>query len=388
MSTTPKIRWHADPAEVGMDRDTLLEGVAAMQVGCAEGRHGGGQGYVGRGGRPVLEYAVGEAAPGVPMTTDSLVCWFSACKPLTAMALALLYERGELDLDDPVQRYLPDFGHGKESCTLRHVLTHQGGFPHAASHADTLEWGAVLEQVCAHPAEFEPGSKAAYHSTSAWFVLGEVIQRVDGRPLERFLTEELLQPLGMEQTRLTVTAEHHGALQGRLAQVHLGQTDRPNYADQAFVDQFNSASQMALLNPSGGFRGPARELGRFYDWLLDAGVCAGRPLLARHTVELFTACHRWGLPDLTLGGAPLAWGLGFSRHGNADIHRDYSRRSYGHSGMVSTVGWADPEEHLSCVVLTTGLLDPMTNARRLREISGAAVRACGQSLWRQPELRP
>ena len=103
---------------------------------------------------------------------------------------------------------------------------------------------------------------------------------------------------------------------------------------------------------------------------------ATRTLLDRRTVELFTACHRWNMPDSTLMGAPLAWGLGFGLHGNADIHRAASRRVFGHSGMVSSVGLADPVNGLTCVVITSGLLDPMTNARRLRDATGAAYEAC------------
>ena len=95
----------------------------------------------------------------------------------------------------------------------------------------------------------------------------------------------------------------------------------------------------------------------------------------RRTVDLFTACHRWGMPDRTLMGAPLAWGLGFGLHGNADIHRDYSRRVFSHSGMVSTVALGDPDCGIACAVVTTGLLDPITNARRLREVTGTAIRA-------------
>ena len=100
-------------------------------------------------------------------------------------------------------------------------------------------------------------------------------------------------------------------------------------------------------------------------------------LLRRETVELFTACHRWGLPDLTLGNAPLAWGLGFGLHGNSDLPTSASRRVFCHSGMVSSVAMGDPDRHLACVVITTGLLDPMGNARRLRAVTGAVVRACG-----------
>ena len=93
-------------------------------------------------------------------------------------------------------------------------------------------------------------------------------------------------------------------------------------------------------------------------------------------MDVFTACHRWGMQDHTLYKAPLAWGLGMQLHGNTDIHKAASRRVYGHSGMVSSVGFADPVSGLVCIIVTTGLLDAMGNARRLREVNGPALESC------------
>jgi CubicO group peptidase (beta-lactamase class C family) len=371
-----EVRWHLAPAELGLDRAVLEEGLALLAQGVREGRHAGAQVAVSRHGRLVLEYALGEAAPGRPLSPDHLTAWFSACKPATALAIALLLDRGALGLDDPVRRHLPDFGAGKERCTLRHVLTHQGGFAGALDASEQLGWEETLARISAYPAEYEPGSRAGYHSTSGWYVLGEVVRRVDGRPIERFLAEELFAPLEMTESRLGIPLAAQPALEPRLARVQLGRTERAHFADAAFVAQFNGAAEIARVNPSGGLRGPARELVRLYELLLAGGSWNGRRLLDARTVALFTACHRWGVPDQGLMGAPLAWGLGFGLHGNADYHRDFSRRVFGHSGMVSTVGLGDPARGLACAVITTGLLDPMTNARRLREATGSAVRAC------------
>ncbi|MDH4249365.1 MAG: beta-lactamase family protein [Deltaproteobacteria bacterium] len=374
MNIHTEIRWHQEPEAADLDRALLETGVAALVKGCEQGWHHGAQVAVGRHGRLVVEYAVGESSPGHPMGVDSLTAWFSASKPVVAMALALLYDRGLLTLDDPVVRYIPGFTQGKESCTLRHVLTHTGGFPNALKETD-LEWEEALRRICAHPAEYVPGSRAGYHSTSGWYILGEVARVVDGRPIDQLVTEELFAPLGMSDSHLGIPPERQEALRERLATVHLGAGERESYVDQAFVNRWNSPRQLAAVNPSGGIRGPARDLGRFYDWLLLQGLWEGRSLVDRRTVELFTACHRWGLSDMTLAGAPLAWGLGFSKHGNSDIHRDYSRRLFNHSGMVSSVALGDPASGLSCVVITTGLLDPLTNARRLREANGTVIGA-------------
>lgn len=369
------LRWHQDAAAAGMSAEALLEGARLLEAGRAEGRHAGAQVYVGRHGQPVVEYATGEAAPGRPMRVDDLAPWLSASKPVTALAVAMLLDRGLVGLDDRVADHLPGFGAGKEACTVRHVLTHQGGFPGAVSHDMELEWDEVIERVRAHPAEFEPGSKAAYHPTAGWYVLGEILRRVDGRPIERFVAEEIFGPLGAEDCYMGVPAERLDALGDRMVQVQRGRTEREHYADESFIERWNGRTEITRVNPSGGIRGPARGLGLVFDLLLQRGAWQGRQLVDPRTVELFTACHRWGLPDLTLNGAALAWGLGFALHGSADLHRDYSRRVFSHSGMVSTVALGDPVHGVSCVVLTTGLLDPMTNARRLREVTGTALHA-------------
>ena len=376
MSVHQELRWHAQPETLGMARDSLQAALEGLCEGVELGQHPGAQVYLSRHGQPLLEFACGEAAPGVPLGIDTVTAWFSACKPLTAMAIALLYDRGRLGLDDPVSRYLPGFRNGKESCTLRHVLTHQGGFAGAVRHDDTRTWDEIIAAICAHPAEYLPGTRAGYHPTAGWYVLGEIVRLVDGRPVQRFLADELLEPLGMADSRLGIPPAEQRRLGPRLARVALGMTERQPYADQAFVERFNSAAEIARINPSGGVRGPARDLGRFYEWMLAGGRRGEQQLVDRRTAELFVAGHRWGLPDATLMGANLAWGLGFALHGNADIDRAASRRVFGHSGMVSSVGFADPVVGLAMAVVSTGLLDPMTNARRLRAVSAGAYAAC------------
>ncbi len=372
-----EVRRHLEPGEVEMAAPPLEQAMRGLAQGCAEGKHPGAQLYVSRFGRAVLEYACGEAAPGIPLSCDSLMAWFSASKPVTAMAIALLLDRGLLGLDDPVRRYLPAFANGKERCTIRNVLTHQGGFSQAVPSPAGRTTEEIIAEICVHPAEYPPGSKAGYHPTGGWYVLAEIVRIVDGRPIDRFADEEFFRPLGMESTRMGIPPAQQPELRPRLARVALGKTEREPYATPAMIETFNSAKELERVNPSGGIRGPARELGRLYELLLAGGEWEGRRLLDPRTVALFTACHRWDMPDLTLMQAPLAWGLGFGLYGNADIHRDASRRVFSHSGMVSSIGLGDPGRGLACVVITSGLLDPMGNARRLREATGAVLKACG-----------
>lgn len=357
--------------------ERLETGLEALLRGCAEGRHPGGQVYVSRWGRPVVEYCAGEAQGGISMELDSILPWFSAGKPLVAALVMLLVDRGELDLDVRIAEFRPTFLAGKAACTLRHVLTHQGGFAQALLPGHGLSHKEALAYICAYPAEYPPGEKAGYHPLAGWHVLAEVIRIRSGMPVEEALQKMILEPLGMDSSCLGIPLEKQRCWAQRIAHVQAGYTERTAWpgATPESLMRCNDAEGVRRGSPGGGMRGSARDLGRFYEWLLAKGRWEGKALVDPRSVELFTACHRWGLPDLTLGGAPLAWGLGFAKHGNADVHRGYSRRQYGHSGQVSCVALADPEHGLVFVALTTGLLDPLTNARRLRELSGSAVEA-------------
>ena len=117
----------------------MLERAAAViEDGIKARLHLGAQLYVSRDGRTVGDLALGEAREGVAMRPDTLMLWMSSIKPITAVAIAQMWERGKLDLDDAVARHIPEFGeNGKERVTIRHVLTHTGGFPRAV-----LPWSA------------------------------------------------------------------------------------------------------------------------------------------------------------------------------------------------------------------------------------------------------
>src|SRR5688572_6836200 len=101
---------------------------AAIESGLRERLHLGAQLYISRAGQVLIDEAFGEAREGVPMQRESITLWFSAGKPLTAAAIGRLVERGSLTWDTPVAQVIPEFAqHGKETVTLRHLLTHTAG---------------------------------------------------------------------------------------------------------------------------------------------------------------------------------------------------------------------------------------------------------------------
>ena len=137
---------------------------------------------------------------------DSLFWLFSASKPLVALAVHLLAERGELSLDEPVASYWPEFGQrGKQAITVRQVLQHRGGLPVARSMtADALsmsDWDASIRAIETAKPSLPPGEGPAYHILSFGFILGELVQRVSGVPLTDFVRDFVPSPARAAATR-------------------------------------------------------------------------------------------------------------------------------------------------------------------------------------------
>jgi len=351
----------------------------------ADGFQPGAQLYVSRHGTPLLDVAVGESRPGRALRTDDLMLWYSSGKPVTTAAVLQLWERGRLGLDDPVGRYLPGFGAGKERVTIRHVLTHTGGFPMAGPGEPfdrDLPYDEVIARITAHPAEWEPGTKAGYHPSTGWKVLGAIVEVIDGRPIDRYLAEEVLPVAGMTDSHLGIDVDTQAALGDRLAPVHwtghalaIPTSDGGIRMWEYHIEKIhNEAWHVAKVEPGGGMRGPASDLGRFYESLLGYG---GRVLDPR-TVEVMTAVHRYGVPDVILGGMKIPWGLGVQVAGG--MTGGVGRRAYGHNGMASSRGMADPDAGLVLVFITNGLTDPLRNEQRMFEVVDGIYSALGEDV--------
>ncbi len=367
----------SEPGPEALDLSSVVEILERLR---AEDRHDGAQCYVSLGGEVLLDVAIGEVAPGRALRTDDLMLWYSSGKPLTTAAVLRLWQRGRLGLDDLVADYIEGWAVGKERCTLRHVLIHTGGFPMFRDTAfdEDISYQATIERIAAHPAEWEPGTAAAYHPATGWKVLGAVVEAVDGRPIDQYLRDEIIDPLAMTDASLGIPIDVQQQLGDRIVPVAWKGHRVPVIdGDGALsmvayrIDRIhNEPWHIAKVEPGGGMRGPARSLGLFYESLLGLGPCQ---VLEPRTVEVMSAVHRYGLPDPILGYSP-PFGLGVA----VDFTGGVGRRAFGHGGMGSSRALADPDCGLVMVVICNGLPDPLTAERRNSEITDAVYTALGE----------
>jgi CubicO group peptidase (beta-lactamase class C family) len=358
-------------------REHLPRALAVAEEGMRQGLHIGAQVYASLRGAPVADFAIGEAKPGTPLTPESMPIWFSCTKAPTAVALAQQCERGALELDDPVVRFIPEFGqHGKGDVTVRHVLTHGGGFRFADQGAGgALEgpfaagWDEIIARICNAPLEpgWVPGRRAGYHPTSGWFILGEIVHRLDGRPFSAYVREEVFEPAGMVDSWVGIPPERMPHYASRLVPMHNTERDRA-----VPMTALNSEPALSRCVPGGGGRGPIHDLGRLYEMLLNRGAIDGRRLLSPQTVEAITARHRVDMLDETFQ-TKLDWGLGFildsKRYGLPVVPYGYgahaSPRTVGHGGAQSSVGFMDPEHGLVVAAVFNGMPGGPKHNRRM-----------------------
>lgn len=378
-----------DVQVTGRGGERLPRTLEALEEGWRQGLHRGAQLYVSRHHDTVADLALGEARDGEAMTPDHLLLWLSSSKPLTAVAVAQLWESGLLELDDPVAAHLPEFAQGgKEGVTVRHLLTHTAGVRMAPARLGWPQsgWEEIVARVCARKLEpgWVPGRKAGYHQMGTWFVLGELVRRLDGRPYVEYLRAEVLEPLGMDDTWVGMPRERYRAYvdAGRLAPMY----DTSNGAPTPLG--WESEDRVVPPSPAGNGHGPMRQLGRFYEALLAGGRppggAAASRVLSPQAVAALTARHRTGFYDHTFRHV-LDWGLGFildsTRCGEGTVPYAYgtrcSSRTYGHSGARSSTGFADPEHGLVVALGTNGLAGEQAHQRRVRGVLDALYEDLG-----------
>jgi len=325
-------------------------------------------------GEVQIHEAVGFAAlkpRKVLMTRSTVFDLASLTKPIaTTTAMMRLVDRGALDLNDSVSRWIPEFSGGdKDRVAVRDLLNHSSGLRaweplykevikaarKRAGYAGSPDAKQqVLNRVHGNRLVYPPGTKSVY-SDLGFILLGEVIERVSALPLDRFCREEVFRPLGLKRTFYIKTGSHP---RGKFAA-----TERSEWRRRIVVGEVHDDNAYVMGGFAGhaGLFGTASDLNRVSQIMLEAlrGCSA---FVSQKTVEKFvtrqtTPGSSWGLGWDTpsdLPGAPSSSG------------RFFSARSFGHLGYTGTSLWIDPEQDLT-VILLTNRVHPTSRNIKIRK---------------------
>ena len=294
----------------------------------------------------------------------------------TTPSLMLLVERGNVDLDTPVVRYIPEFnGPGTAAITVRHLMTHTSGLRGTLPLRGAPDSATALRMVFTTTPVVAPGLRMVYSDLNA-ILLGEIVHRVSGQPLDVFVTREVYAPLGLDQQMMFRPPKR---LEPRIAPTGLWHGH-----PVAGIVNDPSAARLGGVAGHAGLFATASALGRYAQFMLGEGRAPGGPrILKSETVHQFTqvaVTARRGASARTLGWEALPTGEEVSSAGTL-----LGPRSYGHTGWTGTSLWIDPDRDLFILLLTNRAFDPRTRRSftKLHEIRGrvadAAARAADAS---------
>lgn len=326
----------------------VTSGFERVREAFAADPRGGSALVVIQHGETVVDLREGwrDAARTRPWDAETLVNVYSVGKPVIALAVLLLAERGRIDLDAPVARYWPEF---RTPATVRQALTHTAGLPAFPVPRDASAW-ADWDLLCADLAvaepEWTPGTVAAEHALTYGHLLGEVVRRVDGRAPARFVAEEIAGPFGADLA--------FGLGAGDIARCADLEFDAPDWPARN-TGAPGSVRERAVRNPAGArdpavvnsdlwraatvpavnLHATAAGIARFYVGLMS------RPVGATMATAQFAGF------DGFIGGHTV-WGLG------VQIEPD---GSWGMGGLGGNAGWADPARGQAIAYVTRRLGD-------------------------------
>jgi len=341
---------------------------------------------------------------GAPWRADTMAPSFSTTKGAASTVVHRLVDRGLIDYDDPVAACWPEFARsGKESITLRQVMAHASGLYHLRqmldSADDMLDWQKVIAALeLAEPAH-APGERTGYHGLSYGFIVGEIIQRVTGKPFARVVQEEIAQPLeldgmyiGAPETELARAAELIRPDKGlmlegpawveRIAVFVERRLERLGFGLplQGIFDlaprgissmNFSSDEVLRVAMPSANGLFTARSLARMYAALAGRGTLGDVQLLSADAVMRASQVQP-RTPHAFAWPIDMKWRLGYHR---AFTTRGAPDSAFGHYGFGGSGGFCDVARDLAVgLIVNSGAGGPFGDVRTA-QIGGAALAA-------------
>lgn len=344
------------------------------------------------------------------MRADTIFRIYSMSKPITSVALMMLFEEGRFQLTDPVYKFISSWrqhqvwveGQGKSMVTrppagpmtIQHLLCHTSGLTYGGflpglelpvdnayatagiSRAGTDTLAQFVEKLAQVPLLYEPGSRWSYSLSTD--VCGHLIEVISGQPLEDFLRERLFEPLNMPDTRFSVPDDKLE----RFAACYERATDK---SLQLQDDPATSRFRQPPLAPSGagGLVGTINDYANFCEMLVNRGEFHGQQLIGRPILELMTRNHLGGssLAQMAVGGFSetsnegVGFGLGFASTIDAAASGTVGEGDFYWGGLASTLFWVDPTEDLFAIFMTQLIPSSTFNFRgQIKNLIYGAIR--------------
>ncbi|OAI53369.1 hypothetical protein AYO44_16015 [Planctomycetaceae bacterium SCGC AG-212-F19] len=368
----------APPPAVAAISERLRKDIAAKEVA-------GAVTLVATPDRVIHLDATGSAGltPDEAMRTDSIFWIASMSKPVMATLILMLQDEGKLSVDDPVEKYLPEFKGLKTAdgqparVTIRHLLTHTSGMGEitAAQARACKTLADVIPLYVAKPVGFTPGSKWVY-CQSGINTAGRIAEVVAGEPLDKLLAKRLFDPLGMKDTTFYLTEQqlprlarsYRGTAKGELEPTEIGFL---NGQAPTSVDRFPA--------PNGGLFATAPDYARFCQMILRGGELDGKRYLKPESVKLMTTIQTASLKTgFTEGNG---WGLGWCVVREPQgITAMLAPGTFGHGGAYGTQAWIDPEVKRVYILMVQRANFPNADASEVRRgFQESAVKALSSS---------
>jgi beta-N-acetylhexosaminidase len=266
-----------------------------------------------------------------------------------------------LDLDAPIERYLPEWATGpqpewRHRVTVRNLMTHTSGLPPFKEYWRTSKGKEdTLRMIFAEPLEYEPGTKVVY-SDLGIILMAEIIQRLTGKPLDELANEFIFQPLGMKDSMYNPPKK----LWPEIAPTEVDDRWRHRLVQGEVHDE--NAYAMGGVSGHAGVFSTSPDLAAFCQMLLNGGVYAHQRILKRATIAEFTVPQPLAQNTRTLG-----WVVPTE---NSSSGHYFSAHSYGHTGFTGTTIWIDPDRQLF-VVLLTNRVNPTRENHKIAEVRPA-----------------
>lgn len=382
----------APPAsKSGLDPERLARIPARMKAFVEKGEIPGCVTLIGRRGQIAQIEAVGwaDTEEKKPMRADTIFQIMSMTKPVTGVAVMMLVEEGKLSVNDPVEKYLPEFKGQKvvdrasawqqslraplRPITVRDLMTHTSGMsgPHGALRdlyqKMDLTLADAVRAFAKEPLEFEPGSRWMYSNTGI-ATLGRLVEVASDTPFEQFLATRIFTPLGMKDSFIFPPEDK----KARIATVYVMRDGKLTPAGNPALggDSRKYRHGAKYSAPEFGLYSTAADLFAFYQMMLNNGTYNGKRLLSKAAVDIMTMSHTG---DLKAGHLP---GTGFGL--TWEVVKDpiglvtfLSPGAFGHGGAFGTHGWIDRQKDLIGVFMVQRGSNDVKNA--FFQMAGAAV---------------